>query len=80
VKDHWYHIRLFEALHASPRARVKTLKRLEGWLGDDHDLAMLRAIMLEETDRLGAARMRALVLGCITKSQVSERTTNGHRD
>jgi CHAD domain-containing protein len=82
VKDHWYHIRLFEARHASPRARVKTLKRLEGWLGDDHDLAMLRAIMLEGTDRLGAARMRALVLGCITKSQVSLRQRAlvlGHR-
>jgi hypothetical protein len=48
----------------------------------DHDLAALRAIMLDGTDRLGDARARTLVLGGITKSQVSLRRRAlalGHR-
>jgi CHAD domain-containing protein len=82
VKDHWYHIRLFEDPHASPRRRVTTLKRLEGWLGTDHDLAALRGIMLNGTERLADARARTLVLGGISKSQVSLRRRAlglGHR-
>jgi CHAD domain-containing protein len=82
VKDHWYHVRLFEGLHTGPRTRVKTLERLEAWLGTDHDLAVLRAIMLNGAARLGDARARTLVLGGITKSQVSLRRralTLGHR-
>jgi len=82
VKDHWYHIRLFEELHASPRRRVTILKRLEGWLGRDHDLAALRGIMLNGTQRFGDAQARTLVLGGISRSQVLLRRralSLGHR-
>src|SRR5262249_17754885 len=36
VKDHWYHVRLFEGLSATARARTRKLRQLETWLGDDH--------------------------------------------
>ena len=82
VKDHWYHVRLFEGLHPTPRSRARTLKRLETWLGDDHNLGMLRATILDAPDRFGNARTTALVLGCITKYQASLRRDAlklGHR-
>jgi CHAD domain-containing protein len=67
VKDHWYHLTLFEQLHSTPRSRARTLDRLESLLGDDHDLAMLRALILAAPDRYGGARATTLVLGSITK-------------
>ena len=43
VKDHWYHIRLLEGLWTDVmQAHEKSLKDLETWLGDDHNLAVLR--------------------------------------
>lgn len=69
LKEHWYHVRLFEGMHAMPRSRARALERLEGWLGDDHNLAMLRGVILANPARYGNARTTALVLGCITKSQ-----------
>jgi CHAD domain-containing protein len=73
VKDHWYHVRLFEGLNKSARTRVKTLKRLEQLLGDDHDLAVLRSILLNADERYGNARARAIVVGAIVESQTSLR-------
>jgi CHAD domain-containing protein len=69
VKDHTYHVRLFEGIHASPRARAQRLRQLEDWLGDDHNQAVLRGIILASPDRFGDARAIAVVLGCITKHQ-----------
>jgi CHAD domain-containing protein len=43
VKDHWYHMRLLGALNSSfIDAREGELKKLETWLGDDHNLVVLR--------------------------------------
>lgn len=43
VKDHWYHMRLLgNAGDASLTKYEKRLKRLGNWLGDDHNLAVLR--------------------------------------
>ncbi len=43
VKDHWYHVRLLEQVAADDtRAYERSLKDLETWLGDDHNLAVLR--------------------------------------
>src|SRR5262249_41582496 len=43
VKDHWYHMRLLENLWSDViSAYEKSLKDLETWLGDDHNLAVLR--------------------------------------
>jgi CHAD domain-containing protein len=69
VKSHTYQVRLFEGLHGTPRGRVRSLRRLEGWLGEDHNQALLRAAILASPDRFGDARTTAIVLGCIIKHQ-----------
>jgi hypothetical protein len=43
VKDHWYHTRLIEQTRPSDmRAYAKRLNRLEAWLGQEHNLVLLR--------------------------------------
>ncbi|MBV9223947.1 MAG: CHAD domain-containing protein [Acidobacteriaceae bacterium] len=43
VKDHWYHVRLLGGLNtAFLQTREDDLKKLETWLGDDHNLVVLR--------------------------------------
>jgi CHAD domain-containing protein len=43
VKDHWYHVRLLENVWTEVmRAHEASLKDLETWLGDDHNLVVLR--------------------------------------
>jgi hypothetical protein len=82
VKDHWYQLRLLGARHPPARSRAATLKKLERWLGDDHNLSMLRAAILAAPDRFGDARTTDIVLGCIVKYQawLRERSlTLGHR-
>jgi len=82
VKDHWYQLRLLAARYPSARSRARTLKKLEGWLGDDHNLALLRAAILAAPDRFGDARTIDIVLGCIVKYQAWLRTRSlklGHR-
>lgn len=69
VKSHWYHMRLLARVHPTARARTRTLAQLETVLGDDHNLAVLRATILEDPDRFGDARTTALVLGCVVKYQ-----------
>ncbi|WP_028240091.1 CHAD domain-containing protein [Stutzerimonas azotifigens] len=54
VKDQWYQTRLLQA--AWPRlfkARIGMLEQLSDWLGDDHDLAMLQALMRDEPELFG---------------------------
>lgn len=69
VKDHWYQVRLFAPHHRTLAARARSLRRLETDLGDDHDLAVLRDILLGEPEKFGRARTTAIVLGCIEKRQ-----------
>jgi CHAD domain-containing protein len=69
VKDHWYQMRLLAARHPGARSRARSLKKLEHWLGDDHNLAMLRAAILAAPHRFGDARTTDIVLGCIVKYQ-----------
>lgn len=73
-KDHWYHVRLFEGLHAGACALARQLGRLETLLGDDHDLAVLRSLILADPRQFGDARSTTLVLGTIDVDQVSLRT------
>jgi hypothetical protein len=65
VKDHWYQLRLLEALHPPVRIRVRRLKRLETLLGDDHNLVLLRALLLQHPTTFGDERQITMVLGCI---------------
>ena len=73
IKTLCYQLRLFEKLHRGASARVRTLKRLEGWLGEDHDLALLHAIVRGGGERYGNARNQTLVLGSVVRSQASLR-------
>jgi len=82
IKALWYQLRLFQGLHRGASARVLTLKRLEGWLGEDHDLALLQAIVRDGGARYGDARTQTLVLGSVVRSQASLRARAlkvGHR-
>lgn len=69
LKDHYYHVRLFEALHAEANRRARTLHRLEEALGDEHNLAALAGRLLAEPRRFGSVRAAALLLGCIASEQ-----------
>jgi CHAD domain-containing protein len=73
VKDHWYHVRLLEGLNGKAAIRVRNLKRLETWLGDDHNLVLLRATILKRPTRFGDEKGTAIVLGCLDKYQSSLR-------
>jgi len=49
VKDHWYHLRLLEnRWNAATRARERSLKELERWLGEHHNLEVLSARLAAE--------------------------------
>jgi CHAD domain-containing protein len=67
VKDHWYHVRLLAGLDRHASARARGLKQLETWLGDDHNLVLLRAAILTAPSRFGDERTTAVVLGCLAK-------------
>ena len=69
VKEHWYHVRLFASRHSSARARSRSLKKLETYLGDEHNLAVLGAQLAANPERYGDARSTAIVIGCIEKRQ-----------
>jgi CHAD domain-containing protein len=43
VKDHWYHVRLLEKYWSGAmESYEKSLKELENWLGEDHNLVVLQ--------------------------------------
>ena len=67
VKDHRHHMQLFAGIHAEPRSRANRMDQLDAWLGEDHDLAILRAAILATKGRFADARTTALVLGGISK-------------
>jgi CHAD domain-containing protein len=69
VKDHSYQVGLFASLHPAPRNRLRSLRRLEDWLGEDHNHAILRATILGSPESFGSAAVTAAVLGSITKRQ-----------
>jgi CHAD domain-containing protein len=67
VKDHLYQMRLLERLDRHAAARIRPLDQLQDWLGDDHNLVLLRTAMLAQPERFGDARGVAAILGCIDK-------------
>lgn len=57
VKDHWYHVRLLESLWTEVlKARESELHDLETWLGDDHNLVVLREKLEADPDLYGGKR------------------------
>ncbi len=70
VKDHWYHIRLLEDAWTDVLpAYEKSLKDLETWLGDDHNLVVLRDQLVAWGDAAGDAKQIGKVLDGIDRRQ-----------
>jgi hypothetical protein len=70
VKDHWYHIRLLENLWTDMmKAHEKSVKDLETWLGDDHNLVVLHDKIEAEPSLFGGEREVGLTLALIGKRQ-----------
>jgi len=65
VKDHWYQMRLVEGIKGKAHRRVRRLKELQDWLGDDHNLVVLRSVILESPHQFGRAHAVAVIVGCI---------------
>jgi CHAD domain-containing protein len=70
VKDHWYHVRLIEDLWSDVMGGYeKSLKDLETWLGDDHNLVILRETMQDAPDRFGTPKDVEALFDLIAKYQ-----------
>ena len=70
VKDHWYHVRLLESVWTEVmEAHEKSLKQLETWLGDDHNLAVLREKLEAHPDRFGGSENVQVFLLLVSKYQ-----------
>jgi CHAD domain-containing protein len=70
VKDHWYHIRLLESVWTGAMTEYeKSLKDLETWLGNDHNLAVLREKILAEPAFYGDQKDIDLILDLIDRYQ-----------
>lgn len=70
VKDHWYHIRLiYHASTDETKAYEKNLKDLETWLGDDHNLVVLREKISSDPIVYGSQQDVDLFLELIGKQQ-----------
>jgi len=70
VKYHWYHIRLLERSWTDVlQAYEKSLKDLETWLGDDHNLVVLRERIQGSPAAYGSPRTTATALDLIARYQ-----------
>ncbi|HWD98894.1 MAG TPA: CHAD domain-containing protein [Bryobacteraceae bacterium] len=70
VKDHWYQVRLIESLWTDEmQARERSLKELETWLGDDHNLFVMRSLIAGEPAAFGEPAMVDALLDLIDKRQ-----------
>lgn len=70
VKDHWYHIRLLEGLWTEVmEAYEKSLKDLEDWLGNDHNLTVLRDRIAAEPAFFGKEEAIDLIFNLISGYQ-----------
>jgi CHAD domain-containing protein len=66
VKDHWYHCRLLEpVIRGRMKSRHRSLRRLAEWLGEDHDLAVLRETLTLEAAGLGGIESLDSLFGLI---------------
>jgi CHAD domain-containing protein len=70
AKDHWYHVRLLEDLWTDiMQAYEKTLNDVQSWLGDDHNLVLLREQIVAEPDSYGSDKDIDLLLKVAAKYQ-----------
>ncbi|MBV9508459.1 MAG: CHAD domain-containing protein [Acidobacteriia bacterium] len=70
VKDHWYHIRLLQNIWTEwMRGYETALRDVETWLGDDHNLVILRERLIAQPDLFGKEETTELVLDSVDKYQ-----------
>lgn len=70
AKDLWYHVRLLEDMWTDIlQAYEHSLKNLQEWLGDDHNLVVLRDRVLNDPRAFGTAAQTDLLLGLISEYQ-----------
>jgi CHAD domain-containing protein len=74
IKDHWHQMRLLERISRRASARVRPLKQLEKWLGEDHNLVLLRTTILAHPRRFGDSQTVSATLGCIDKRMATLRS------
>ena len=68
TKDHWYLIRLLEGLWTDVMdAYEKSVKQLETWLGDVHNLVVLSELIEAEPDFYGGRKLSDEVLDAVRK-------------
>jgi hypothetical protein len=69
VKDHWYHVRLlqdaWEAVKPEYGKELEKLRKLESWLGDDHNLSQLRNELVSKPGAYGSKEEIDQVVGII---------------
>jgi CHAD domain-containing protein len=66
VKDHWYHVRLLrDTWPAELETRAAALEQLSELLGDDHNLAVLRELLISECGDPDQSLDRTLLLGLV---------------
>lgn len=70
VKDHWYHVRLIENVWTDVmQAYEGSLKSLETWLGDDHNLVLLREKVLAQPADYGKDAEMAVFVSLVDRYQ-----------
>lgn len=70
VKDHWYQVRLLKNLWSDVMiAWAKSLKDVQTWLGDDHNLAVLREKVAAEPALFGSDRDIGILFDLIDRRQ-----------
>lgn len=70
VKDHWYHVRLLESLWTDVmQAHENSLHDLETWLGDDHNLVVLRGNIEKQPENYGDEKTVGLFLTLLAQEQ-----------
>jgi CHAD domain-containing protein len=83
VKDHWYHVRLLENLWTEiMEAHESSLKQLETWLGDDHNLVLLHEKLQNKPEDFGGEAAVTAFLSLVEQHQKELRGNSislGHR-
>ena len=70
VKDHWYHTRLLEDLWSEVMGGYeRSLKQLEDWLGNDHNLDVLRSKLTAEPGSYGDPKDIETLLSLAAKQE-----------